>query len=346
MKKHILWVMVSSLIATALLCNTGFTAEKPVKVKYAHIGAPKTFESVMHAGAVAFKYVFEKRTNNRYQVDIFPGGTLGKELDLMESVNNNVIQLMGASMGGLHRIFPPSSVFYLPYVFRNEAIAIEVLEGHFGRKVLDGLAENTGIRGLDFVDIHTFLTITNNVRSIRKPEDMKGIKFRAMDTVQVQMFKSLGGGAVPVSFSELYTSLQTGVVDGQTNPAFLVAWMKLNEVQKYMTLANSQYGYQILVCNNAWYESLSPPDQLAVRDAATAAKLASRGLGILLEDSNIRALKEMGMTVDILTDAENAEFYKLAAPVVSDWLKTQMDSEWVDGLLEAVAEAEKKLGYR
>ena len=113
-------------------------------------------------------------------------------------------------------------------MFRNEAVAIEVLDGPFGRKVLDGLAENTGIRGLDFVDIHTFLTITNSVRPIRKPGDMKGVKFRAMDTMQVQMFKALGGSAVPVSFSELYTSLQTGVVDGQTNPAFLVAWMKLD----------------------------------------------------------------------------------------------------------------------
>jgi len=346
MKKQVFWGMVSFLIATVLLSGQVVAAEKPIKIKYAHIGAPKTFESVMHAGAVAFKYVFEKRTNNRYQVEIFPGGTLGKEIDLMEAVNNNVIQLVGASMGGLHRIFPPTTIFYLPYVFKNEAVAIEVLDGPFGRKVLDGLAENTGIRGLDYVDIHTFLTITNNVRPIRKPEDMKGVKFRAMDTMQVQMFKALGGSAVPVSFSELYTSLQTGVVDGQTNPAFLVAWMKLNEVQKYMTLANSQYGYQILVCNNAWYKGLSPEDQLAARDASTAAKIASRGLAILLEDNNIRALKEKGMDVTVLTDAENAAFNKLATTACLEWIKTDMDPKWVDGLLEAVAEAEKKLGYR
>ncbi|MGD8388399.1 MAG: TRAP transporter substrate-binding protein DctP [Desulfobacteraceae bacterium] len=346
MKKQILRVVVLSLIATVLLFAPAFAADKPIKIKYAHIGAPKTFESVMHAGAVAFKYVFEKRTNNRFQVDIYPGGTLGKEIDLMESVNNNVIQLVGASMGGLHRIFPPAILYYLPYVFRNEAVAMEVVDGPFGRKVLDGLSEKTGIRGLEFLDIYTFLTITNNIRPIRTPEDMKGIKFRGMDTLQVQMFKSLGASAVPVSFSELYTSLQTGVVHGQTNPAFLVAWMKLNEVQKYMTLCNSQYGYQMLVCNNAWFEGLSPEDQLAAQDAARAAKTASRGLAMLLEDKNIQVLKERGMQVDVLTDAENVAFHKIATPACRDWLKTQMDPEWVEGLMEAVKQAEEKLGYR
>jgi tripartite ATP-independent transporter DctP family solute receptor len=295
---------------------------------------------------VAFKYVLEKRTNNRYQVDIFPGGTLGKELDLMEAVQNNVIQLTGASMGGLHRVFPPAISLFTPYIFKNEAVAVEVIDGPFGRKILDGMAEVTPIKGLEFYDIYTFLTITNNVRRIRKPADMKGIKFRGMDTLQVEMFKALGGSAVPVSFSELYTSLQTGVVNGQTNPAFLVSWMKLNEVQKYMTLANSQYGYQIMVCNNSWYNGLSEEDKLAVRDAAEAAKNASRGLGALLEDKNIRELKEKGMVIDILTDEENEAFHKLATPACLEWLRTQMDPKWVDDMLKAIQDAEKKLGYQ
>lgn len=346
MKRKITWFKIFGIVALLSAPCLIFAADTPIKIKYAHIGAPKTFDSVMHANAVAFKYVLEKRSNNRFQVDIFPGGTLGKELDLMEAVRNNVIQINAASMGGLHRIFPPAILFFAPYVFRNEAVAVEVIDGPFGKKLMDAFTEKTGIKGLAITDIYTFLTFTNNVRSIRKPADMKGIKFRGMDTLQVKMFKSLSASAVPVSFSELYTSLQTGVVQGQTNPAFVVAWMKLNEVQKYLTLANSQYGYQTLICNKSWYDGLSAEDKLIVQDAAEAAKTASRGLAMLLEDKHLRALKEKGMIVDVLTAEEISEFQKIAMPACLEWLKTQMDPKWVDELLMAVEDAEKKLGYR
>ena len=345
MNKRTIYPLFLALALFVFIPALSLAAEKPIKIKYAHIGGPKTFESVMHAGAVAFKYALEKATNNRFQVDIFPGGSLGKELDLMEAVQNNVIQLNSASMGGLHRIFPPAILFFAPYVFRNEAIAAQVIDGPFGKKLCDAFTKETGIKGLGILDIYTFMPITNNVRSIRKPEDMKGVKFRGMDTLQVKMFKSLGGSAVPVSFSELYTSLQTGVVNGQTNPAFLVAWLKLNEVQQYMTLANTQYGYQMLVCNKGWYDRLSKQDQLAVQGAYKTAQTAMRGLGILLEDNHLTALKEKGMTIDALTEKEIAEFQKLAMPDCLKWLKTQMDPKWVDELMAAVKDAEKTLRY-
>jgi len=346
MKKFTPWIITLMVVAFMFSSSAVFAAQKPIKIKFAHIGAPKTFDSVMHAAAVAFKYIMEKRSNNRFQVDIFPGGTLGKELDLMEAVQNNVIQVHLASMGGLYRIFPPAILFYTPYIFKNEAIATEVLDSPFAQKLNDALTEKVGIKALGIMDIFNFMTITNNVRPIRKPSDMKGIKFRGMDMLQVKMFKSLGASAVPVSFAELYTSLQTGVVNGQTNPAFLVAWLKLNEVQKYMTLANAQIGYQILVCNKGWYDGLSKEDKRIVQDATTAVKFVGRGLSILLEDKYLRELKEKGMVIDILTDKEIAEFRKICLPESLKWLKTQMDPEWVDGLLKAVDEAEKKLGYK
>lgn len=345
MNKRTIYPLFLALVLFVFTPGLSLAAEKPIKIKYAHIGGPKTFESVMHAGGVAFKYALEKATNNRFQVDIFPGGTLGKELDLMEAVQNNVVQVHSASMGGLLRIFPPAGLFYVPYVFKSEAIAAEVIDGPFGKKLTDGFTEKTGIKALGVLDIYTFLPITNNVRSIRKPADMKGIKFRGMGTLQVKMFKSMGGSAVPVSFSELYTSLQTGVVNGQTNPAFLIAWLKLNEVQQYMTLANAQYGYQVLVCNKGWYDGLSKEDQLAVRGAYKTAQAAMRGLAILLENKHLTALKEKGMTIDTLTEKEIAEFEKIAMPECLKWLKTRMDPKWIDGLMAAVKDAEKKLGY-
>jgi TRAP-type transport system periplasmic protein len=332
------------LCLLALTIQPAVAQEKVMKIKYAHIGTPKPLEDAIHAAAVTFKFVMEKRSGGRFQVEIFPSGTLGKEIDLLEGVKNNVIQVHMASMASLHRIFPPALLPFSPYVFRNEAIGHEVQQGPFGQKLLDSFTEKTGIKGLAIAD-STYLVITNNVRPIKTPADMAGIKFRGMDTLQVNMFKAFGASGVPVSWPETYTSLQTGVVQGQTNPAFIVSWAKLNEVQKYMTLANSQYGYQWLVCNKSWYDALSAEDKRIVRDAADIATGTMRGLGMLLDEKAIAELKEKGMEVTALTDKETMEFQKLARPACLEWLKTQMDPKIVDEFLEAISQAEKKLGY-
>ena len=141
----------------------------PIQIKYAHIGPPSVFGEPMHASATAFKYMMEKETNGKYKVDIYPAGTLGKEIDLMEAVRNNVIQVHGASMGGLHRIYPPAILAFAPYVFKNERIAVEVINGPFGMKLLDDFTKKTGIKGLIFNDIYAFLGISNSVRQIKTP---------------------------------------------------------------------------------------------------------------------------------------------------------------------------------
>jgi len=345
MKKKMIYSIFLILILLVLTSNPLLAAEKPTKIKYAHLGPPKPFDDSIHAAATAFKYVLEKRSSGRFQVEIYPSGTLGKEIDMMEAVKNNVIQVHGASMAGLYRIFTPALLPFAPFVFRNEAIAVEVLDGPFGQKLLDAFTEKTGIKGLANMDLYSYLAITNSVRPIRAPSDMVGLKFRGMDTLQMTMFKALGASAIPVSWPETFTALQTGVVNGQTNPVSVISWAKLNEVQKYLTLTNSQYGIQWIVCNKQWYENLSPENKMIVRDAAKAAVTTSRGLNCLLEERSIGELKERGMNVYALSDKEILEFQKLARPACLDWLKTQMDPKWVDEFLRSIKEAETKLGY-
>ncbi len=314
MNKKIFYSIFLALILIVFSSNVTLGAAKPIKIKYAHLGPPKPFDSVISAAAVAFKNVLEIRSGGKFQVDIYPSGTLGKEIDMMEAVKNNVIQVHSASMGGLHRIFVPALLPFSPYVFRNAAIAVEVLDGPFGQRLLDAFTKKTGIKGLAILDQYAYCAITNSVRQIRTPADMRGIKFRGMDTLQVTMFKALGASAIPVAWPEVYTSLQTGVIQGQTNPTFIIVWAKLYEIQKYMTLANSQYGYQWLICNKHWYDALSPEDKKIVRDAAWAAVCTSRGLGILLDDKATSEAKERGMNVYALSDKETLHFQRLARP--------------------------------
>jgi tripartite ATP-independent transporter DctP family solute receptor len=321
------------------------TEKKPIKIKFAHIGGPDAKTSVIHACAVSFKYTVEKRSSGRFQVDIYPGGSLGKELDMIEAIRNNVIQVHMASMGGVGRIYPPAYLYMAPYMFRNGAIAKATVDGPIGQKLNDDFTKKTEIKGLGFIDIGAFMVITNNVRQIRHPADMKGIKFRGMDPLQVAMFKSLGASAVPIAWAELYTSLQTGVVQGQTNPTFMVSWAKLYEVQKYLTQANTQLGGQMLVCSKKWFDALSREDKLIVRDAAKNAQTTARGFGIVLEQLGLEDMKKKGMDIYALSDSETFEFQRLARPGTITWLKTKIDPELVDEFLKAIENAETELGY-
>jgi TRAP-type C4-dicarboxylate transport system substrate-binding protein len=210
---------------------------------------------------------------------------------------------------------------------------------------MDGLTQKTGIKGLRILDTAGYLVLTNNVRQLKSPADFKGIKFRGMDSLQVAMFKALGGSAVPIAWPEVYTSLQTGVVQGQTNPTFIVDWAKFYEVQKYLTLANTQYGYQMLICNKGWYDSLSAEDRRIIDDAAQMAQMTARGLGVVLEQIALEKLKEKGMDIYALSDQETLEFQKVARPACLKWLKSQMDPKLVDDFMADVKAAEEKLGY-
>ena len=166
-----------------------------------------------------------------------------------------------------------------------------------------------------------------------------------MDPMGVAMFEALDASAVAISFSELYTSLQTGLVDGQTNPPFIVSWMKLNEVQKYMSIVNAQWGYQFLICNKQWYDGLTPMEQNYVRDATQAGNVAGNGVAMMLDDRKIAELREKGMQVDILSDDQIRLFQEMARPKCLTWARKNLGAEWIDKLEIAITEAEKKLGY-
>lgn len=341
MKKSTLFAISLALI---LVFSWGAAWSADKSIKFAYLGKPDPHKAAYTTGVVNFAHLMEKGSGGRLQVKIFPSGTLGKETDIMQAVKSNAVQMTSASMVTLSRIFPPAQVMMAPYIFKNDAVAWEVVDGPYGQKLLDEFTAKTGIKALAIVD-SGFLTITNSKRSVRTPADFKGIKFRAMGPLQANMFKALGASAVPIPWPETYTALQTGVADGQTNAAFVVAVFKLYEVQKYMSLANSQFGYQLWLCNKDWYDGLSKADQDILRDAVKAGRLSTRSMALLREQESLTQLKSQGMEIAALTGEQIGALQKLAGPACLDWLKTQMAPVWVDDLLEAIAAAENKLGY-
>jgi len=172
----------------------------------------------------------------------------------------------------------------------------KVLDGPVGRKLLDDL-EKANLKGLAFME-NGFRNFTNSARPLEKPEDLKGLKFRTMENpVHLASVRSLGAQAVPMSWGEVYTSLQTGVIDGQENPVAIIWVNKMNEVQKYLSLTGHFYSPAPLTMSKKKFDKLKPEWQELFVKAALAAAAYERKTIRDAEKKQVEDLKSWGMDV-------------------------------------------------
>jgi TRAP-type C4-dicarboxylate transport system substrate-binding protein len=167
--------------------------------------------------------------------------------------------------------------------------------------------------------------------------------------LHMEIIKSIGGSPTPISWSEVYTSLQTGVIDGQMNPVSIINMAKFYEVQKFATLTNHIYAPYIWVMNPRFYNGLSAAHKIIIDDAARIAILAGRGLSRII-DSSEKGLPVLlsKMKVYVPTAAEMKQFKDLSIPAASAFLEKEYGREgkvWIDKFLSAIAAAERELGY-
>ena len=148
--------------------------------------------------------------------------------------------------GAIAGYFKPAMVLDIPYLFSSAPVAWKVLDGKFGDELAAALLDKTGMRVLAYGETG-FRNFTNSKRPIKSPEDLKGLKIRVMETpLYITLVKALGAAPTPIAWTETYTSLQQGVVDGQENPVSVIIQAKFAEVQKYLTLDGHTYGADFL----------------------------------------------------------------------------------------------------
>lgn len=321
-------------------------------VKLGFIGSDDPYVSVDGATAIVFKNLVETNTNGDIEVRLFPGGVLGQEREMMEMLQGGMIQAHLATAGSMGSFFPLYGVFDIPYLIPNYSVAYEVWDGWFGKKVDKLILEKTGLRSLGFFAQSGFYHLTNNKKMIKKVDDVKGIKFRTMTLPShIKVFESMGASAIPISWAELYTSLQTGVIDGQHNPVGYIVQGKLQEVQKYMTLTGHMYAVGFFLVNNEWFQSLSTDYKNVVLDAVRVAKTAARGMNSLVNADKEKGLPFLGKHMKIYkpTPKELEEFKKATIPPMREYISETLGKEGTDLLndyIQAVREAEEKLNYK
>ncbi len=287
-----------------------------------------------------FRDIVESQTWGEVEVQVFTGGKLGDERPNIEACQLNNIQLATPSVGVLANFSSQVRVINLPFLLTNQKVAFKVLEEDpIGKRILSSLSK-IGLVGLGFTD-YGMRNLTSK-KEIKSLNDIKGLKVRTMKVPDhLSLWKSLNANPTPIAFSELYTGLQQGVVDGQENPYETIFLTKFYEVQKYITVVGHIYDVQPVIMSKKFYDSLPPNYQKIMH---TAAKIATQYNWYLTGKQNMiykDKCTDAGMKVNFFSEAEIAKCRELAKPLYDEIRKAAGD-EIVNAYIAAVEKAKKK----
>jgi tripartite ATP-independent transporter DctP family solute receptor len=320
--------VVAAVVVSLLAVGSAtpvFAQAKPAakKLDFAYILAPP------ESGAVAFKWMADevnKRSNGTLNM-VFHGGTLlNKELEIMDAVKSGNVAI-GSPSGAASTVFPELGVFLVPYLVRDYAHAYKMFNGEIGKHLDELFQKKYKLKVLLFFD-YGFRHFWNNRRPITRPEDLTGLKMRVQQgKVFADTVNGLGANAVPMSFSEVISAAQQGVIDGADLPIVNINALKIYEVSKYTSMTFHNYGPSLVVMNLDIWKSLTPEQQRVLAETAMEAQKRVREATESVD--NLQKAKEIleakGMKVNA---ADVAAFRKVAEEKIWPQYKKQYAELW------------------
>ncbi|WP_244544712.1 TRAP transporter substrate-binding protein [Cohaesibacter marisflavi] len=282
------------MIATASAC------EITLKSSDTHPDGYPTVEAVKYMGEL-----LKERTDGRICVEVFHSAQLGEEKDSIEQTKFGVIDLNRVSTGPFNNIVEETKVVSLPYIFKSVDHMHRVVDGPIGEDILKGF-ESEGFIGLTYYDGGA-RSFYNSVKPIKSIDDLKGMKIRVMQSdIFVDMMSALGANATPLAYGEVYSSIQTGVIDGAENnwPSFESSGHF--EVAPNYTLDQHLIVPEVLVMSKISWDKLSPEDQALVKQAAKDSTPKMRELWAAREKVSEEKVREAG--VNVITEIDKQPF--------------------------------------
>ena len=271
------------------------------------LGYP-TVEAIVRMGKK-----LETATNGRISIQMFPSMQLGGEKEMIEQAQVGALQIARISVGAMGPVVDEVNVFNLPFVFRDEAHMRKVIDGPIGNELLERMSNGPGSRliALGWMDAGTRNVYAK--KAVTGPADLKGMKIRMMgNPLFVETMNAMGGNGVAMGFNELYSALQTGVVDGaENNPPTLLAQNHYT-VSKVYSLTGHLIIPEIFVFSKRSWEGLTKEDQALVKKFSTEAQFEQRKLWDGYVGESETKLKAAG--VQFVT-ADKAAFYKATQPI-------------------------------
>ncbi|MCB1389112.1 MAG: TRAP transporter substrate-binding protein [Rhodobacteraceae bacterium] len=298
---------LAALAASSALTGAAMACEVTLRSSDTHPEGYPTVTAVEHMGAL-----LEERSGGRLCIEVYHSAQLGQEADTIEQTQLGVIDLNRVSLGPFNNIIEETKVFSLPYIFRSIPHMHHVVDGPIGQEILDEF-QNHNLVGLAYFDGGA-RSFYNREHPIRTIEDVAGLRFRVMQSdVFVDMVDAIGGNATPMPYGEVYSAIQTGVIDGAENnwPSFESSGHY--EVAGYYTLDQHLIVPEVLVMSLASWNRLSAEDQELVRQAARDSVPYQREQWEAREAQSEAAVRAAG--VEIIEDIDKTPFIEAMASV-------------------------------
>ncbi|TGG92950.1 TRAP transporter substrate-binding protein DctP [Natronospirillum operosum] len=308
-------------------------------------------EDQEYDAALVFKNYVESRTGGEVSVNIFVGAQLcGSANECFDAMRAGVVDVYTATAGGVAGIYPPIQGMDIPYSFSDDRTAEAILTdpefaGFLREEILD--ATNNGIRLMSMTQTGGWRNFANGTREIRSPADVEGLRFRTIESeIQQRLVREMGGSPTPLPWLEVYTALQTGVVDGTKNSISDIANMNFQETINYLTLDGHAYMASMWFMGNEKFQSLTPEQQQVVADGAAMMSMVQFGIQPRKELDAYAKWIESGGEIYTPTEDEMAEFRSFAEPI-RDWYLDNFGADGERFLAEfeaAQARAEERVG--
>lgn len=318
--------------------NAGESSDYPeLKITFGH---NQPIESPEHAGATKFKEVIEEKSGGKIKVDVYPASQLGSLREQVESTQIGEIDITMQPTAVVTPFVDDVKIADLPYIWpANAEQMYAVLDSDVGEEVLATL-EKGGFKGLGFWPGGYKLMTTKNT-AITKPEDLKGLTMRVMESpLLIDQYKLWGANAIPVPYSEVYNSLQQGMVDGQENPLQTIFLNNYHEVQGNIIQTYHGAMTYLLMANQSWFDGLDANVQELILEADEQGKNVARQVLKETEDDYRQKIQDSGVDFYELTPEEIAVFREVSEPFHEKAYNASGQAELLQKVKEKIKEVE------
>lgn len=302
------------------------------------IGDP--IESAVGVTAERFKELVEEKTNGSVTIEVHPDGTLfgGDQEAAIDQLRAGSLDMAVLSTSVYANFDSRMNAISLPYLFSDMEQFRNYLREGPGQELLNGLEADMNTKGLALMT-RSFRHVTNNVRPIETPGDLEGIKLRTPNNpLWVEFFGALGANPTPMDFTEVYSALQTGVIDGQENPVEVPLANNFYEVQDYLSLTGHIADGYVLGLNLELWNSLASEQQAALEEAAEETAQFKLEYDVDEEERMINELQEQGMQVNDLSEEQRAQFEEAARGLYPQFREIVGNEEFMNTTLNYVEE--------
>ena len=338
MKKRVLAIAMATLMCAGVFagCGGGSTSSKQSSGSAAASGSAATgstatgdaeYEMIAgtstpethpyNLGMNKIGELVSEKTDGAVKLDVFGNSQLGSERDLLEGLQLGSLQMTCTSTAPLAGFTDSFLVFDLPFIFETTEQARAVLDSEVGQEILHSV-DDQGLVGLAWFE-NGFRNVTNNVRPITVPDDLKGIKIRTMENqMHMAVFQIMGADPTPMAMGDVFTALQQGTIDAEENPVPIVATNKFQEVQKYISMTGHIFSPTPVFIAKDYYEALPEEYQTAIQEAATEAAPYQREQ---IDEQNVSGLEELTNDGMEANEPDKAPFQEATAPIYDQYIK-------------------------